>query len=165
MWFYSPPLHLFPSLSDLQKADPSLCSIFVIQKILKNFIRSHLLVVLSGFSESCSQVLSCANKSSSTFPTFSSIKFRISGLILRSLMYLDLSFVQSERWEIKVEFFSPTYNYLYVDQQYLLKMPIFSNVYHWLLSKNHLTCRSVDFCVGSQSYVIDLFYMPVQCCF
>ena len=67
---------------------------------------------------------------SRVFPTFSSIRCSVSDLILRSLIYLDLSFVQGDKYR-------PICILLHVDcqleQHHLSKMPSFSTVWFWLL--------------------------------
>ena len=90
---------------------------FALQKLL-SFMRSHLLIcdlstcTIGVLFKKLSSVPICSR----LFPTFSSIRFSISGFILRSLIHL--SFVQCDRYE-----------YIYIlhadiqlDQHQLLKM-------------------------------------------
>lgn len=58
-----------------------------------NSARSYLLIVFSFFDNSVQKVIPCANELR-TIPTFSSIRFKVSGLTLKSLIHLVLSFVQ-----------------------------------------------------------------------
>ena len=53
------------------------------------------------------------------FPTFSSIKFSASGLMLRSLIYLNLSFVQPDKYR---SIFSFLHIVSQLDQHHLFKM-------------------------------------------
>ena len=57
--------------------------------------------------------------SSRLFPTFSSIKFSASGLMLRSLIYLNLSFVQPDKYR---SIFSFLHIVSQLDQHHLFKM-------------------------------------------
>jgi hypothetical protein len=64
--------------------------------------------------------------SSMFFPTFSSIRFTVSGFMLRSLIHLDLSFVQGDKyWSI----FILQYTDSQLDQHHLLKMLSFFPLY------------------------------------
>ena len=72
---------------------------FVLHKLF-NFMRSHLSTVdlraraiYVLFSE-----LSPVPMSSRLFPTFSSMRFSVSSFMLSSLIHLDLSFVQGDRY-------------------------------------------------------------------
>jgi hypothetical protein len=57
--------------------------------------------------------------SSRLFPTFCSIRFIISGFMLRSLIHLDLSFVQGDKYGSIFILLHTDYQ---LDQHYLLKM-------------------------------------------
>ena len=57
--------------------------------------------------------------SSRLFPTFFSIKFSVSGLMLRSLIYLNLSFVQPDKYR---SIFSFLHIVSQLDQHHLFKM-------------------------------------------
>lgn len=93
---------------------------WAIQK-LSSFMRSHLLIVghntcaLGALFRKSSPV----SVKSRLFPTFSSIIFRMSGLKMRSLTYLDLSLVQGDKdrsiWIL-------TYITIQLDQHHELKM-------------------------------------------
>jgi hypothetical protein len=70
--------------------------------------------------------------SSRLFPTFSSIKFSVSCFMLRSLIYLDLSFIQGSKYG---SVFIPL-NRQPVSQHYVLKMlSFFHCIYLMSLSK------------------------------
>mgnify|MGYP007133048323 CR=1 FL=1 len=64
--------------------------------------------------------------SSRLFPTFSSIRFSVSGFMLRSLIHLDLSFVQGDKYG-SIFIFLHTDSQL--DQHHLLKMLSFFPLY------------------------------------
>lgn len=83
---------------------------------------------------SCSKVLSCTH-GWSIFPTLSSTRFRVPGLMLRSLTSLELSFFAA--WEIKTWFHSSTWSYPVWPQPFL-KDSVFSTMY------------AIDFFVKSQ---------------
>jgi hypothetical protein len=74
--------------------------------------------------------------SSRLFPSFSSIKFKVSGFMLRSLIYLDLSIVQDDKY-------GSIFIFLHVnsqlDQQHLLKMLSFFNCI-FLASLSNIKC-------------------------
>ena len=64
-----------------------------------NIMRSHLLiVVISTCATGVQEVVSCANVFKA-IPTFSSIRFSVSDFMLKSLIHLNLSFVQGDRHE------------------------------------------------------------------
>ena len=71
---------------------------FALQK-LRNFIRSHLLIL--DLTAQAIAVLfrnfSLVPISSRLFPTFSSISFSVSGFMWSSLIHLDLTLVQGDR--------------------------------------------------------------------
>jgi hypothetical protein len=66
----------------------------------------------------------------SLFPSFSSIRFSVSGFMLKSLIHLDLSFVPGDKY-------GSIFVFLYVDSQldqhYLLKMLYFFQVYIFVI--------------------------------
>jgi len=72
---------------------------FVLQK-LSSFMRSHLSILdlrawaIGVLFRKCTPL----RMSSRLFPTFSSIRFSVSGFMLRSLIHLDLSFVQGDEY-------------------------------------------------------------------
>jgi hypothetical protein len=72
---------------------------FASQKLF-SFAISHLLnVELNAccYQYSVQKVISCTNKFNA-FPNFSSTRFSVSGFMLRSLIHLDLSFMQGNRY-------------------------------------------------------------------
>jgi len=90
------------------------------------------------------------------FPTFSSIRFIVSGFMCRSLIHLDLSFVQEDKnGTICILLHAD----LQLNLHHLLKMLFF---FHWMvlapLSSDH---RCVGSFLGLQFYSIDL---PVCLC-
>ena len=73
---------------------------FALQKLC-NFMRSHLSIL-----DLTAQAIAVlfrnfppVSLSLRLFPTFSSINFSVSGFMWRSLIHLDLSFVQGDKWE------------------------------------------------------------------
>jgi hypothetical protein len=87
--------------------------------------------------------------SSRLFPTLSSIRFTVSGFMLKSFIYLDLSFVQGNKYG-PIFIFLHTDNQL--DQYHLLKLLSFSIVYFWLLCQapNTHTIEDYQVCVYSE---------------
>ena len=70
------------------------------------------------------------------FPTFSPIRFIVSGFLLRSLIHLDLSFVQGDKYGFIFIF---QHTDCYLDQPHLLKVLSFINcVFKAYLSKIRL---------------------------
>ena len=93
---------------------------FALQKLF-SFMRSHLLIV--DFSACTIHVLfkklSSLPEYSRVFPTFSSIKFSVPDSMLRSLIHLDFSFVQGNKYgSICILLHAD----IQVDQHHLLKM-------------------------------------------
>jgi hypothetical protein len=65
------------------------------------------------------------------FPTFSSIRFSVSGFILRSLIHLDLNFVQGDKY---VSICIRLYADIQLDQHQFMKDVFFVPiVWFWLL--------------------------------
>ena len=97
---------------------------FALQKLC-NFMRSHLSIV--DHTSQATAVLfrnfSPVPISSRLFPTFSSINFSVSDLTWRSLIHLDLSFVQGDR---NGSIHILLHNNLQLCQHHLLKMLSFS---------------------------------------
>jgi hypothetical protein len=100
---------------------------FVLQK-LSSFMRSRLSIV-----DLRARVIGILFKklfplpmSSWLFPTFSSIRFSVSGFMLRFLIYLDLSFVQSDEYGSSFIFLHGDSQF---DQHHLLKMFSFFPLY------------------------------------
>lgn len=86
-----------------------------------NSTRSYLLIVLSFFDNSVQKVIPCANELR-TIPTFSSIRFKVSRLTLKSLTHLVLSFVQGNpQASVFILLYAAVQFYLH----YLLKMLYF----------------------------------------
>ena len=85
------------------------------------FIRSHLSILyLTAWALRVPLRKFCpVPLSSRLFPTFSSIKFSASGLMLTSLIYLNLSFVQPDKYR---SIFSFLHIVSQLDQHHLLKM-------------------------------------------
>ena len=71
---------------------------FALQKPF-SFMRSHLSIVDITAWSTCVLLRMLSQDSSRLFPTFFSIRFSVSGFMLRSLIYLDLSFVQGDRYQ------------------------------------------------------------------
>ena len=72
---------------------------FAVQKLF-SIMESHLLIVDVSVCAIgvLSRKLSLVSMRSSLFPTFSSIRFSVSGFMLISLIHLDLSFVQGNKY-------------------------------------------------------------------
>jgi hypothetical protein len=74
------------------------------------------------------------------FPTFSSIRFSILCFMLKSLIYLDMSFVQGDTYgSICILLHADRQ----LDQDSLLKMLSFSTVWFWLLCQRSSVHRYV----------------------
>ena len=81
---------------------------------------------------------------SSLFPIFSFNKVRVSSLMLRSLIHLELSFVQGDKYgSISILLHA----YIRYDQHHLLKT-LFSSMYYWLLYRILGVYRCVVLCLG-----------------
>jgi hypothetical protein len=95
-------------------------------------MRFHLLiVVLSTYAiVVLFRKLSPESICSRLFPNFSSIRFSMSGFMLTSLIYLNLSFVHSDRYE---SICILPHAGIQFNQHHLLNMQSFSSVYFWLL--------------------------------
>jgi hypothetical protein len=87
------------------------------------------------------------------FPTFSPIRFSFSGFMWRSLIYLNLIFVQENKSESICIL-------LHVDRQlkqhHLLKVLSFSTGWFWSLCQRSSHHRCVDSFLNLQFYSIDL---------
>ena len=88
---------------------------------LFSLTRSHLLIVVLS---ACTIGALCKNLPpvsmySRISPTFSSVRFSLSGFMLRSLIYLDLSFVQGDKYE---SIWILLHADIQFDQYHLLKM-------------------------------------------
>lgn len=87
-------------------------------------MRCHLLIVILQLELSIvHKVVSCANVFN-LFSTFSSVRFSVSGFILRSLIHLQLSFVQSHRYGAACILLHAD---IQLYQQHLLEMLSFSD--------------------------------------
>jgi hypothetical protein len=93
-----------------------------------------------------------------SFPTFFSIRFNVSGIMWRSLIHLNLSFVQEDKN-------GSTCFLLYADcqleQQHLLKMLSFFHWMVWLLCQRSSDHRCLGLFLSLQFYSID---QPVCLC-
>jgi hypothetical protein len=103
---------------------------FDLQKLC-SFMKSHLLIVyLSAWTTGVLFTkLSLTTMSSRLFPTFCSIRFNVSSVMLRSLIHLDLSFVQGDKYRSICIFHHEDRQ---LDQNHLLKM--LSLFYYMLLA-------------------------------
>ena len=99
---------------------------FALQKLL-SFRRSHLIYCCSQYTGIIRRKWSFVPMHWRLLPTFSSIRFSVVEFILRSFIYLDLSFVHDDRY-------GSIYILLYVDiqlfQHHLLKMLSF---FHYII--------------------------------
>jgi hypothetical protein len=86
------------------------------------------------------------------FPTFSSIRFSVSGFMLRFLIHLDLSFVQGDKYGM---IFSLQHTDYQLDQHHLLKMLSFSTVWFSFLCQRSSVHLYVSLFLGLQFYSID----------
>ena len=99
---------------------------FALQELF-SFMRSHLLIVdLSGWAigvlfRNLSPVPMCSRQ----FLTFFSIRFSVSGFMLRSLIHMDLNFVRAGRYG-SICFLLPAG--IQWDKHHLLKMLLFFHV-------------------------------------
>ena len=84
--------------------------------------------------------------------TFFSIRFSISGFVLRSLIHLDLNFVQDEKY-------GTIYIYLHTDcpfdQQHLLNITSFSILYFLFLCQRPSVYKCIVLFLSLQFYSID----------
>ena len=102
--------------------------------------------------------------SSRLFPTFSSIKFSASGLMLRSLIYLNLSFVQPDKYRSIFYILSASQISTIYLKCFLF---FFSIVYFWLLCKRSSVHKCVALFLCLQFYSIDQLSVsvPTPCSF
>ena len=71
---------------------------FALQKLF-SFMRSHVIVYLSVCATGVPvRMLSSVPAYAKLFPTFSFIKFNVTGLMLRYLIHLERSFVQGDKY-------------------------------------------------------------------
>jgi hypothetical protein len=101
---------------------------FALQKLF-NFMRSHL-SILDLIAQAIAVLFRYSSPvpiSSRLFPNFSSITFSVSGFIWRSLIHLDLSFVQGDK---NGSIHILLHDYRQLCQHHLLKMPSF---FHWMV--------------------------------
>lgn len=110
---------------------------YIIQNLL-SLTRAHLLIfVLSActndvlFRKSFPMPMSLR-----VFPSFSSVKFSASWLLLRSLIHLELSFLQ-----IQIHFQYSIYNHPVCPIPFVNGCCLFSNVYLWLLCEKPVIFR------------------------
>ena len=87
------------------------------------------------------------------FPTFSSIRFSVSGFMWRSLIHLDLSLVQRDRMDQFAFFCILTSSWTSTS---CWKGYLFSTGCFWLLCRSSSDHRCVGSFLGLQSYSIDL---------
>ena len=81
--------------------------------------------------------------SSSIFSTFSSIQFMVSALMLRSLIHLEFSFMQGDKYR---SVFILLHTAIQFDQPYFVEDAVFSPVCNFCFSvKNQV---SVELCLG-----------------
>ena len=86
------------------------------------------------------------------FSTFSSIWFSVSEFIKRSFIYLDLSFVQGDKYE---SFYTLLHTNRQSDQLYLMKMVFFFSVHFWLPCQRLSVHSYVGLCLSLWFYSID----------
>ena len=122
---------------------------FALQK-LSSFMRSHLSILyLRAWAIGVLfRKFPPVPMSSRLFPTFSSIRFSVSGFMLRSLIHLDLSFVQGDKYG---SIFILLHTDSQLDQHHLLKM-LFIILASLSKSSDH---KCVVLFLGLQFYSID----------
>jgi hypothetical protein len=101
---------------------------------------------------------------SSVFPTTFWSCFKLLGLILRSLIYLELIFVQGE---IQGSSFGLLHMDIQFSQQYLLKRLSFPIICFGLLPQKPVHYNSVDIFRGLLFCFIGLYavFVSITCCF
>ena len=129
---------------------------FALQKIF-NFMRLHLLSVdLSAWAISVLFRKSYpVPMSSRPSPTLSSIRFNVSQFMLRTLIQLELSFVQGDKYGSICSLLLVDIQF---DQHHLLEMFFLSFIFpvcSWLLYQRLGVHRYVDLCLGLQFDPID----------
>ena len=94
------------------------------------------------------------------FPSFSSIRFSISGFMLKSLIHMDLSFVQDEKYGSMCILLHAD---IQLDQHHLLKMLSFFPFYPFgFLVKNQVSIwfiTSVSLIISLFSFCLDDLYI------
>ena len=75
--------------------------------------------------------------------------------MLRCLIYLDLSFVQGDKYDKYGSIFTFLHTNCQLNQQYLLEMLSFSIVYFWLLCQRSMIHKCVKLFLCLQFYYID----------
>jgi hypothetical protein len=98
---------------------------FNVQKLF-TLVQSNLSILLSWAIGVLFRKMLPMSTSSKVYSSFSSSSFKGWGLILRSLIYFELFFVQGER---QVFSFTLLHVYIQVSQQHLLKRCLFSSVF------------------------------------
>lgn len=94
--------------------------------------------------------------SSSIFHTFLSKRFRISGLMLRLLIFLKLSVVQSEKQECSLIFLIFLHVAIQFDQHHLLKCMSFLHCIFWThYKKKSRSFRNMNLYMSPQFYSMD----------
>jgi len=127
---------------------------FALQKLF-NFMKSHLLIIdlrawVTGvLFRKFSPVPLCSR----LFPTFSSISFSRSGFMWRSLIHLDLNFVQGVRMDQFAFFYMLTASWT---STFCWKCSFF----HWMFCQRSSDHRYVGLFLGLQFYSIDLPVCP-----
>ena len=96
--------------------------------------------------------LSSVPMHSRLFPTFSSIRFTVSGFMLRSLIHLNLSFVQGDRYG---SIFILLHADIQLDQHHLLKMLSFIRCIFLASLAESCVHRHLDLLLGLQFDSID----------
>ena len=139
---------------------------FALQK-LSSFVRSHLSILdLRAWAIGVLfRIFPLVPMSWSFFPTFSSIRFSVSGFMLRSLIHLDLSFVQGDKYGSII-----LHTDSQLDQHHFLKIFSFFQ-YIVLASLSQIKCPKVCcfLCLflGLQSIppISMSVSVPIQCSF
>lgn len=121
---------------------------FATKKVF-NFVRPYLLIVVRSVC-----IISVLVRKSFPVPmnsrtllTFYSIGVSVSGLMLRSLIYLELSFVQGDEYR-SIWILLPAA--IHFSLHHLLQIHLFSSVPFWLLFKKTGVHRFVSFFMGLQ---------------
>ena len=86
------------------------------------------------------------------FPTFSSIKFSVSGFMLRALIHLDLSFVQGDRYSICILLYAD----IQLEQHHLVEnIFLFPSYISSFFIKKSSVHSCVNLCMGLRFNSID----------
>jgi hypothetical protein len=95
------------------------------------------------------------------FLTLSSVRFSVSGFVLKALVHIDFSFAQGDKYECICILLHADIQF---DQHHFWKM-LYEHLYFWLFSQKSGVQRHVDLCLCLQFNFIyqPVFFMPILC--